>query len=1268
MNVNDQTFAAFAGANEERKKSLLQYVSEGANNADLEAAGYTPAEVAAAFSPIKSGATSKELDRDRQAAPKEVPMLQQAPTTSRDTLRENVRRGVSALGASDQTAQFYAGRVAGTGGDMGLIDVTGLGVIPGVQEGIQQAERGYKTGSKTDIAMGALNTGLNVLGAIPGGKVIAKGISKGTEKLAEKAMAAYDPAVLRTIGTPSDKTVEALGEVPKTVKSKGPKVVTPYLHGDNSVQKTINRKPDEKFGLQLLSQKVDVDPSVWDQKNMGGLINLTMDSLARVKVGKIDVPYLINHYGGDVTPETTAFVESHLARLDNNPAFVDYTNKLKEDINFDPWVESESKWGKTPDTSVSFRSPILEVVDQIEFPKKGIEGYQLLSELKNSPSVRKAEFETVTTAIDPKARYTKEEAKGLLEKDAWKVGSREYRNYEDTQRQVDVLDPEMDYFERAIVAEREGPTFDPTGSHFDQSSLAHSRASVREDVKGPYTLVEESQTDLLQHGFKEPSPAKAPESVVDTVEKNRADLLRTSNLGESGVDLLKLKALYDEFYHVETKNLPKEALKKRDEIVRDFVDHLPGEWNDSIKETIVKDATTGDDLWESLQKVKSGYADYFDIQPRDVSNTLEKNYRVMRGETNLQATPGVSQPPIKNIEESIKLVLDDLIAASIERGVTRIVMPPLDRIVSKRFPVGTEGYLKAMDPKSGFSKTYVSGFKKVLGDYQKKLGAEDFKVAPIDMNYSTEDNFANLSRVGTEIDFSGLVNKGYDLSKPHFAEGGDVGYAEGGTVEDEQMDRLMQDGGMADAGVAQEPVTGNEVPPGALPSEVRDDVPAQLSEGEYVVPADVLRFFGMRFFEDLRNQAKQGLAEMQSNGRIGGATVDSNGIPAPSEQEDQLSPEEEQMLNEALGKTGMAEGGVVPFDRTTFSLDQPTTLESRKYIDPKTGAIRNFAFSFGAPTELIPANFVPWTQALEDSAKNVTAPVVKPVTGGVSQPKKESWADTHPVTPPTGGTTGGTTDDPNKWATENYDAIKSDPFKYGMDALEDDTGKVAGQVLTGAAMIPAVSGPALLGAAAVKTYNAVENIANARTSMMVMESKGLKDSAEYKALEAATKAKIEKLPTIQQALVENNVVGSGKNKYANYVAEEEKRKGGTGGTTGGTAPVAPVKPEAPKNGGQGQTAPIKPPKNPARSDNGGGQSSNTTTPPTKAQVAQYTSSNATTPTKTTTPTKAQVAQYTSSKATTPTKTQAERTGNATGGLITKPQKTAPKTKGLAGKQ
>lgn len=78
-----------------------------------------------------------------------------------------------------------------------------------------------------------------------------------------------------------------------------------------------------------------------------------------------------------------------------------------------------------------------------------------------------------------------------------------------------------------------------------------------------------------------------------------------------------------------------------------------------------------------------------------------------------------------------------------------------------------------------------------------------------------------------------------------------------------------------------DPVSGNEVPPGSMPEEVRDDIDARLSEGEYVVPADVLRYYGVKFFEDLRVKAKMDLARMDREGRIGGQPVEerAEGLP-----------------------------------------------------------------------------------------------------------------------------------------------------------------------------------------------------------------------------------------------------------------------------------------------------------------------------------------------------------------------------------------------------
>lgn len=125
------------------------------------------------------------------------------------------------------------------------------------------------------------------------------------------------------------------------------------------------------------------------------------------------------------------------------------------------------------------------------------------------------------------------------------------------------------------------------------------------------------------------------------------------------------------------------------------------------------------------------------------------------------------------------------------------------------------------------------------------------------------------------------------------------------TAEQMQMAFMFEEGGIADDGMNVDPVSGNEIPPGSLAKEVRDDVPAQLSEGEYVVPADVVRYYGVKFFEDLRSQAKNGLMEMEANGRIGGEPVAQT---MANQTGGELTPEELAAIQQA---TGMAMGGMV---------------------------------------------------------------------------------------------------------------------------------------------------------------------------------------------------------------------------------------------------------------------------------------------------------------------------------------------------------------------
>ena len=104
-----------------------------------------------------------------------------------------------------------------------------------------------------------------------------------------------------------------------------------------------------------------------------------------------------------------------------------------------------------------------------------------------------------------------------------------------------------------------------------------------------------------------------------------------------------------------------------------------------------------------------------------------------------------------------------------------------------------------------------------------------------------------------------------------------LGFAQGGLADmNTQTQRAFALGGEAET---VDPVSGNDVPPGSLPEEVRDDIDAKLSEGEYVVPADVVRYYGVKFFENLRSKAKQGLQQMDEDGRIGGEPTSEMSLP-----------------------------------------------------------------------------------------------------------------------------------------------------------------------------------------------------------------------------------------------------------------------------------------------------------------------------------------------------------------------------------------------------
>ena len=89
------------------------------------------------------------------------------------------------------------------------------------------------------------------------------------------------------------------------------------------------------------------------------------------------------------------------------------------------------------------------------------------------------------------------------------------------------------------------------------------------------------------------------------------------------------------------------------------------------------------------------------------------------------------------------------------------------------------------------------------------------------------------------------------------------------TVEEEDI-RVdipqMYHGGLMDCG--SEMMEMPEPPPGALDEEVADDIPAFLSTGEFVLPADVVRWHGLKHIMEMRDEAKAGLMAMEYEGQI----------------------------------------------------------------------------------------------------------------------------------------------------------------------------------------------------------------------------------------------------------------------------------------------------------------------------------------------------------------------------------------------------------------
>ena len=286
-------------------------------------------------------------------------------------------------------------------------------------------------------------------------------------------------------------------------------------------------------------------------------------------------------------------------------------------------------------------------------------------------------------------------------------------------------------------------------------------------------------------------------------------------------------------------------------------------------------------------------------------------------------------------------------------------------------------------------------------------------------------------------------------------------YNKGGVVMQKQME-LFNEGGLADEGGTVDPVSGNDVPVGSTQKEVRDDIPAQLSEGEFVLPADVVRYHGLEKIMQLRDEAKQGLQKMEDMGQMGNSDEAILDDDIPFSIED-LDMEDDGVLEYNQGGVVQPQGftGISGYQPSQFANYQPQFTqyqapqmtqpayvpptqqvvptmqqqvvpkfeqfiatptgaydEMRTYTNPNTGETRQIPFVGGSPIYPIPEGFV-YQDPEQVTTQDVTT---TPTTVGTTQVTQQQGGGEEQV------------HDPVLFG-KNKDTLKSDAYSSAVTSL-----------------------------------------------------------------------------------------------------------------------------------------------------------------------------------------------------------------------------------------
>ena len=262
-----------------------------------------------------------------------------------------------------------------------------------------------------------------------------------------------------------------------------------------------------------------------------------------------------------------------------------------------------------------------------------------------------------------------------------------------------------------------------------------------------------------------------------------------------------------------------------------------------------------------------------------------------------------------------------------------------------------KGYFKSSEDPKTIADSITDRFLKPgkpHSDKRRASAAETFAElqpvdrADVDPENQNIDQAAPIADVGDDVPSPEQKDKSFLDYIPVVRQIKKEFFAEGGSVNMEKQMELFEDGGLKDEGGTVDPVSGNEVPPGSTQEEVRDDIPAQLSEGEFVIPADVVRYIGLGNLMQMRQEAKLGLKLMEEMGQMGNSEEATMPDDLPFDIND-LDMEDEPEYNVGgfvPGTPQQQQFGISGFQQaaapTTGIAQDPMQAASQPFVQPPT--------------------------------------------------------------------------------------------------------------------------------------------------------------------------------------------------------------------------------------------------------------------------------------------------------------------------------------------